>query len=440
MRLKHPLLTVMVGLLASSSMLNAHAQMSKSEALASLNPEAIQKVKKGSIDLNDLVSNDSNDLIVEYVNEGGSSAKSLKSAEKAANIAASKQAVRKTLASSEYITLRDYKFIPYSFERVSGKASLVALLNDPNVKGVYPNQIRTTQLVQSLPLIQQPAAVSLGYEGEGTSVVVLDTGLDYTRSAFGSCTAPSTTSTTCRVLEAFDLARDDRSLDADGHGTNVSGIVAGVAPKTKLIGIDVFVRKGASDSDILAGLNWTLSNTTKYNIKAVNMSLGGGKYTTSCNSVYTQAFADLRNAGVAPVVASGNDGYTNALSSPACTSGAVAVGAVYDSNMGGIAWSTCTDSTTAADKVTCFSNSSTLVSLLAPGSQITAAGITQSGTSQATPHVAGAIAVLRAANAAPNDTVGQTVNRLVSTGVLITDAKSGLTTPRIDLLAALNSI
>jgi hypothetical protein len=110
------------------------------------------------------------------------------------------------------------------------------------------------------------------------------------------------------------------------------------------------------------------------------------------------------------------------------------VGAVYAANYGGISYSNCVDPTTAADRVTCFSNSASFLSLLAPGALITAGGYTMAGTSQATPHVSGAIAVLRAAF--PGDTANQALARLRTTGTPLTDPRNGVTTPRINLAAA----
>ena len=72
----------------------------------------------------------------------------------------------------------------------------------------------------------------------------------------------------------------------------------------------------------------------------------------------------------------------------------------------------CSDPTTAADKVACFSNGGSLVTLLAPGAMITAGGYTMGGTSQATPHVAGAIALLRANRVSPTESIDQTISRL----------------------------
>jgi subtilisin family serine protease len=110
------------------------------------------------------------------------------------------------------------------------------------------------------------------------------------------------------------------------------------------------------------------------------------------------------------------------------------VGAVYDANVGRRAWTACTDDTTAADKVTCFSNSASFLTMLAPGALITAAGSTYGGTSQAAPHVAGAAAVLRAAF--PGETLNQTVNRMTANGIQVTDQRNGIQKPRLNLLAA----
>ena len=284
-------------------------------------------------------------------------------------------------------------------------------------------------------------------------MAVLDTGVNYLHSDFG-CTAVNSPSSTCRVVYSFDSAPDDGALDDDGHGSNVSAIVSKVASKTKIIGIDVFRKvrvngqllSSAYDSDIIAGINWAVNNAKTYNIKAINLSLGvpDVKYTSQCsNSSYATAFANARAAGVVPVVASGNDAFSDGISSPACVAGAVRVGAVYDSNIGGVSWGKpvkCTDSTTAADKVACFSNGGSLVTLLAPGAMITAGGYTMGGTSQATPHVAGAIALLRANSVTPTETIDQTINRLRTTGKPITDPRTGLVFPRIDLLAATNGL
>ncbi|SSV32615.1 S8 family peptidase [Acinetobacter nosocomialis] len=408
-----------------------------------LNQAAKQKVFQGKINLDALVTNESNDLIIEYNIPSESVATGL---ERRNYIAANKKNIQSRFNRGAGVqVLRDYNNLPIAFYRISNKEALVDLLNDPNVKAVYPNRINQATTMESLPLINQPQANTKGFNGTGSSVAVLDTGVNYLHSDFG-CTAVNSPSSTCRVVYAFDSAPDDGSLDDNGHGSNVSAIVSKVATKTKIIGIDVFRSGSAYDSDILAGINWAVNNAKTYNIKAINLSLGipGVKYKSECsNSSYATAFANARAAGVVPVVASGNDAFPDGISSPACVAGAVRVGAVYDSNIGGVSWGNpvkCSDPTTAADKVACFSNGGSLVTLLAPGAMITAGGYTMGGTSQATPHVAGAIALLRANSVTSTETIDQTINRLKTTGKPITDSRTGLVFPRIDLLAATNGL
>lgn len=329
-------------------------------------------------------------------------------------------------------TLIQYQQIPMLYVHVTDEAGLTALATDPAVVGVYEDVANEAFLDQSLPLIGQSTAYAAGRTGSGASVAVLDTGVDYTASAFGSCSAPGGS---CKVAYAADFATDDHSRDDEGHGTNVSGIVLGVAPEAKIIGLDVFTGASASSSVIISAIDWVIANQATYNIQAINMSLGSGAYTSACSSdVFATPVSEARAAGILTAAASGNSAYTNAISTPACTPAAVSVGAVYDSAMGGVGWTACTDTTTAADKVTCFSNSASFLTMLAPGALINAAGYSMGGTSQASPHVAGAIAALR--GAAPTESVDATVSRLTSTGVSVTDTRNGITKPRLNLAAA----
>jgi subtilisin family serine protease len=411
------------------------------------------RAKADADHLNKALDDDEGDFIVEYASSAvdenaqphGDFHRGL--AARKQEHRAVKQRVHGNFNSSEFRQVRDFDALPMAHVKLTGRRAMVKLLADPDVVAVYENTAGQRAMTESLPLIGQPAAAASGYTGAGTTVVVLDSGVDYTRAAFGSCTAPGLPADTCRVSVAFDVAPDDSSLDDSGHGTNVSGIVAGVAPDTKLAVLDVFTAgQGAYSSDVIAGINWAITNKATYNIQSINISIGWStKYTSTCTSSWATApFANARAAGILPVVAAANQGWTNGMPMPACASGAVRVGAVYDSNIGSRTWSSplaaCTDSATAADKVTCFSNSSSLLTLWAPGAVISAAGLNYSGTSQAAPHVAAAIAVLRAANAAPNDTVSQTVSRLTSTGISVKDTRNNVTKPRLNLDAATASI
>ncbi len=334
--------------------------------------------------------------------------------------------------------LADYSHLPMSFKRFHSLAALNSLLARPEIKAVYLNGQAHKVLTQSLPLINQPAVAAVGETGLGTTVAVIDDGIDYTNAAFGSCTAPGVPAG-CHVSASllFGTGTTDNT-----HGTNVSAIVLGVAPGSQIAMLNAFSGTSAYFSDIISAINWAISNKSTYNIVAINMSLGdGSKNTTPCSTgAFSTPVTNSVKAGITVVTAAGNDAYTNALGSPACTPGVISVGAVYDSNLsnqgypGGVNWGICTDTTTAADKITCFSDSASFLTMLAPGALITAAGITMGGTSQASPHVAGAVAVLR--SAFPTESLTQTQTRLTSSGTMITDSRNGIAKPRLNLLEA----
>lgn len=332
---------------------------------------------------------------------------------------------------------RTYRNFPVVVVRLDDADVALDVAALPGVLAMEADTAHEHALTQSLPLIHQPEAEAAGFRGVGTSVAVLDTGLDWTQSAFGPCDAVGSPADTCRVVFAADMAPEDNTRDAHGHGTNVGGIVAGVAPGADLIALDVFRSDGyAYSTDILLAIDWVIDNQALYDIASLNMSLGSGSYTATCGTnIFASGIIAARQAGVLSAVASGNNAYTASISQPACVDEAISVGAVYDSNMGGIGWSACTDSSTAADKVTCFSNSASFLDVLAPGARISAAGSTMGGTSMAAPHVAGAIAVLRGAD--PNATVDLLEERLEDNGTLVTDSRNGIVKPRIDLEASL---
>ncbi|GEM_PF-2226222 len=342
------------------------------------------------------------------------------------------------MAPQDIKIVRDYSHLPLATLQVNDQETLNQLLSNPSVKAVYRNPKYRPFLSQSLALIEQPEVIANGLGGAGTTVAVLDTGVDYTNPAFGDCTAPGIPEG-CKVVHAQDFGQNDGALDDHPrkHGTNVAGIVLGVAPDTQIAALDVFRSDLAYGSDILAAVNWAIENQAKYNIVALNLSLGGGRYNSICeNSFFATAFAHARAVGIIPVIASGNNGYTDSIASPACAPGAVRVGAVYDQDRGAINWGRCRDDFITADTITCFTNRASFLTLLAPGVGISAAGITMSGTSQATPHVTGAIAVLRAPTAFPDDSPAETIQRLVATGITVSDPESGLSFPRLDLAAA----
>lgn len=376
------------------------------------------------------------------------------------DIANAETALRKRFAATvgrDPGAVQGYASLPFMAMEVS-QAELDRLASDPLVLTLVEDKPRKPRLAQSTALVNAPQAWQQGYSGAGQAIAIIDTGVDgkhpflagkvvseacYTK---GGC--PRRTSVSTAAGSAVPCAVKAECW----HGTHVAGIAAGkgpnfsgVAKDANIIAIQVFSRYGrgitAWDSDILAGMNRVFELRNSFRIAAVNLSLGGDDlFYDHCDvsdPAYVAAIATLRSAGIATVVSSGNDGSYTGIASPACITGAVSVGAVWDTE----GW-TCDGTPSAVDKVACYSNAANILSLLAPGSAITSSvpgrGYREShGTSFAAPHVAGAWAVLR--QMAPQSDGDQILKALQDGGKPVTDYRFGLITkPRIDLAGAIS--
>jgi len=402
-----------------------------------------------------------------------------------AEIARAQSAVARALAGSNASHLRRFRYLPYLAVRVDA-AALEALRRSPWVESVVEDAPEFLNLSESTALIGAATPVNgawaQGFTGAGQTLVILDTGVDSAHPFLAgkvvaeACfsNGPGGNESVCPNGAATQIgpgaARPCNVGAADplrqcDHGTHVAGIAAGkayasqpggpfsgAAPDATLIAVQVFTRFtgsfcGASSpcyatypSDQVAALNFVYGLRSAYNIAAINLSLGGGRFYTQaeCDSAQSgtgrKAAIDLlRAAGIATVAASGNNGYTDSLNAPACISSAISVGAVGDGSGGA-----------AADVVASFSNSAPFLSLLAPGewinSSVPGGFANYLGTSMAAPHVAGAWAVLRQAK--PSATISEILGALQSTGQPVTDSRPGAgnrVTPRLRLNAALNA-
>lgn len=355
-----------------------------------------------------------------------------------------------------------FDFIPYMSMFVDA-AQLGRLLADPEVVNVQEDVPEPPTLTDSVPLIHAPDVWAKGIQGTGYVVAVLDTGVAKTHpmlagkvkseACYSTTNAASHTTSLCPGGSSSSTAAGSGvncalTIAGCDHGTHVASIAAGnssvrdgVARDSNLIAIKVFSRDTTTNAttsfstDQIKGLQRVYALRTSFKIASVNMSLGGGSFAAACdagNAARKTAIDNLRAVGIPTLIASGNNGFTGSISQPACISTAIAVG-----------------NTTKSDLIAASSNHSALVKLMAPGTNITAAVppsgyAAKTGTSMATPHVAGAFSLLKQAKpkAAVVDILaalsctGKTVHQREVAGgnpIELAPAK-----PRIDLIGAYN--
>lgn len=339
------------------------------------------------------------------------------------------------------------------------------LRRDPRVRAVSPDSGGSGSLLESIPLVGGDLVAARGFDGREVTVAILDSGIDLTNPDFAGrvvaqqcfCGMPEWGISCCPDGTA-EQSGPGAAQDNNGHGTHVAGIIAGggrsgprgIAPGVNVVAVKVLdaTNRLTSPTQIYRALEWILDE--RPDVRVINMSLGTEDvFTEGECAAFAGAYgigevvAALRARGVSIVAASGNDGVVDRIQFPACHASVLAVGGTYDAPgsyshlINGV---TCDDTAAGRDQVACFSNSSPGIDLLAPGAPILSAKLgrgatTMSGTSMAAPHVAGALALMLQVShgALP---VEQAERILKSTGVPVTDARNGITTPRIDIAAA----
>lgn len=331
---------------------------------------------------------------------------------------------------------------------------------DPRVRAVEIDDGGSGALLESVPLVGANVAHAQHLDGGGITVAVLDTGIDATNPDFAGrvvaeqCFCDNLDGTGC--CPGLERTRSGRgaAYDDNGHGTHVSGIIAGggasapegVAPRALLVAVKVMDASNSfrSFTQIYRALEWIESS--RRDVRVINMSLGShALYSTlNCSSgAIALGMRDvvhrLRSRGVLITASTGNQGSTDGVSLPACMNEVLGVGATYDSP--GDHRAMCTFVATQPDQVACFTNSTEAMDLLAPGSTIAASrrgggSVVYSGTSMAAPHVAGALALMHAASG-NTLTADEAETLLKATGRPVVDLRNGLAFPRLDVAAVL---
>ncbi len=370
---------------------------------------------------------------------------------------AQSRVIQALAAPGDFQVTRRYQTVP-GLVGVVTPQGLESLRRNPNVQAVALDMPIQALDGESAALIRADRVWNdLGLTGAGINVAVVDTGVDRAHPDL----ADHIVAQHCFSKGSCPPSGSDEGEDAqdeNGHGTHVAGIITsrgvasprGIAPDAGIVAVRVMDRNASGwNSDMIAGIDWIVANQAQFNIKAINMSLGAGRYADVCDAqdantmLQALALEAARQAGIVTFAASGNEGLTGGMVAPACISSVVSVGAVYDANLGATTWPPCSDANATADQVTCFSNSSSTLDLLAPGAVIvsTALGggqVSKSGTSMASPHAAAVAALML--QAYPTLTPAEIETALKRTGAPITDRRTGRVTPRIDALAAVTRV
>ena len=304
---------------------------------------------------------------------------------------------RHTPGPSEQAVVRSHGGeIKYSYNIVPAiaaslpQSALGALSKNPNVTRIEPDGVlyyADAELDNSWGVKRIGAGFihDTGNEGDGVGIAIIDSGVDYTHPDLAE-----------NYGGGYDFCNnDDDPMDDLGHGTHVAGIVAaldnnlrrsvvGVAPKAIIFALKVGGSTGILESDVIEALNWIVAYNADQNntikIRVTNNSYG--RHGLDYNGIFKAAFDNTYALGVLHVCAAGNEGSYEKVSYPALYDSCIAVGA--------------TDGT---DMIASFSNQGEGIELAAPGVGINSTILggrygTKSGTSMASPHVAGAAALI----------------------------------------------
>ena len=332
--------------------------------------------------------------------------------------------------------------------RVFSRSALLALGARQDVKYVWKDRLNKLLTNEGRALTGSTTAASNGYKGTGIGVAVIDTKFDLLHTELGgSTTLPNGVVYAGKNFSNTNQSIHSRTFNDAYHGTGTSAIVRRYANNVHLYCLTVF--PNAYNSVIANAINWCVTNKNGKNggnpIKIISMSLGGGKFTSpeTSGTIHSACGTALTN-GIITFVAAGNDGYTNAMGSPAASTNTISVGSVWDVNNAPYSPfppANCSDSTRLVNERCCYSDTASFLDIYMPSEQVITAKVgggtfALGGTSSACPAAAGITAQFLQAFPAYKGNMTQLANLYKSTGVSVVGDS---THKRVNIVAAMNA-
>lgn len=330
---------------------------------------------------------------------------------------------------------------------IADLATLRAVAAIADVKYVWKDNLNKLLTIEGRNVTGSAAQAAAGYTGAGVGVAVIDSNFDLLHPELGgSTTLPNSIVKGGYNYSTPGAAIHSRVFNDCYHGTGTASIVRRYAPGCHLYTLVVF--PNAYDSTIANAINWCVTNKNGVGggspIKVISMSLGGGRYYSAISSgTLHTACGNAVSNGILCFAASGNDGWTDSMGSPAASTNCISVGSTWDATNAPYSPfppANCSDTSRTVDERTCYSDTASFLSIYCPSEQVICAQcgggtFALGGTSSACPAAAGLTAQFLHAQPTYAGNRAGLVSLYQSTGVSVLGDTSKR---RVNLTGAIN--